>query len=200
MVDLLNPSAETVASWRRSLGKLLVEKSLEFRTVTLTSGKASDYYVDCKRTSLHPRGLWLCTALLLHQLRQGAWPDAVGGPTLGADPLVSALAMASADAEKPLPAFIIRKEPKKHGTQAWIEGMENVPKSGRVALIEDVVTTAGSSIASIEKMQNAGLRVERVLCLLDRQEGGREALQKQGFQLEALFTGDELKALRGKAA
>jgi len=182
--------------FRNDLKLLLVENSLEFRKVTLASGKESRYYIDCKRTTLHPQGLFLASFLLYKQLEQGEFPEAVGGPTLGADPLTAGMILQSQKEGHPLMGFIIRKEPKKHGTEAWIEGYENIPPQAKVALVEDVVTTAGSSLVAIEKLKAAGFQVQRVLCVVDREAGGKEALQEIGLTLEPLFLATELISLR----
>ena len=113
---------------------------------------------------------------------------------MGADPIVTAIALVSQLRGEPVPAFIVRKEPKFHGTSAWIEGMANLRRGMRVAIVEDVVTTGGSILHAIHRAQAEGLQVARVLVLVDRQEGRRENIAKAGFQLESIFTREELLA------
>ena len=178
---------------RDRLLELLRKLSLEKREVTLSSGRKSNYYVDGKQTTLNPEGIYLTGKLLYQRVR--ALPlrtDAVGGLTLGADPLVSAIAFWSQLQKDPLPAFIVRKEAKGHGTGAWMEGLKNVPPAARVVIIEDVVTTGDSSLRAIARSVESGFSVLRVMALLDRQEGGREKLKEKGYELEAIFNREEL--------
>lgn len=178
---------------REKLKKLLLELSYEKKEVTLSSGKKSDFYFDGKQTSLNPEGIVLLGRLLFEKI-QDNFPgvQAVGGPTLGADPLVSAVSYTSFLNEKPIPAFIIRKEPKKHGTAAWIEGYGNLQKGMKVVILEDVITSGGSAIKAVEKATESGLEVLGILAVIDREEGGREALEGKGFRVESLFTKGEL--------
>lgn len=172
----------------RRLLELLRTLSFERRKVTLASGRESDFYVDCKRTSLTAEGHWLIGRLLLDRIvRHDAAVVAVGGLTLGADPIASAVSMASWLAARPLHGFIVRKEVKGHGTGRWIEGPALQP-GDRVAIVEDVVTTGGSGLKACEKAEAAGLVVSGVFALVDRQEGGREAVEAKGYRLESLFT------------
>lgn len=176
---------------REALRQIILEKSYERRGVVLTSGEWSDWYIDGKQTALNPKGLALIGELFFERLR-GSGIEAVGGPTMGADPIVTAISLVSQLRGEPLPAFIVRKEPKFHGTSAWIEGMANLRRGMRVAIVEDVVTTGGSILHAIHRAQAEGLQVARVLVLVDRQEGGRENLKKAGFELESIFTREEL--------
>lgn len=179
--------------WEK-LRRLLLEKSYEKRRVVLTSGRESDFYVDGKQTSLHPEGIYLIGKLLFRQLTsQGPRVEAVGGMTLGADPLVSAVALVSHLEGSPLPAFIIRKEPKGHGTGQWIEGKKNLSPRAPVAILEDVVTTGGTTLKAVERAEQEGLQVVRVLALVDREEGGAQAVAKSGLTLEALFLRSDLE-------
>jgi orotate phosphoribosyltransferase len=114
--------------------------------------------------------------------------------TLGADPLVTATSVVSYLENEPLPAFIVRKEPKKHGTENYIEGKNNLPPGGRVALVEDVVTTGGTLLEVIERVENQGFKVGLVVTVVDRQEGGAEALAAKGYDLKTIFTRAELLA------
>lgn len=176
---------------RARLARLLLEKSYREGDFTLTSGKKSDYYFDCKQTALHPEGGWLIGKLFLEKL-QGVDVHGVGGMTLGADPLVSAVSVLSYEEGSRLPAFIVRKKSKGHGTNQYLEGLSNFPEGARVAMLEDVVTTGGTLITACERVRDAGFEIASVLCVLDREEGGRDNLQKAGLPLTSLFTRGEL--------
>jgi orotate phosphoribosyltransferase len=179
--------------WQR-LKAILIERSYERRHVILTSGRESFFYVDGKQTSLHPEGAYLLGRLFLERIRSGMpQVEAVGGMTLGADPLVTAVAVVSYLEKYPLPAFIIRKEPKGHGTREWIEGKGNLRRGAKVAILEDVVTTGNTTLKAIERAHEAGVTVARVLALVDREEGAREMLGQAGFKLEALFLRSHLE-------
>jgi len=171
------------------LKQILIDKSYRQGTFTLTSGKTSDFYIDGKQTTLDAEGAYLCGKLLFELI--SAEQDviqAVGGMTLGADPLVPAVSVVSFLERAPIPAFIVRKEAKGHGTSNYIEGLKNLPTGGRVALIEDVVTTGGTLLKVIERVEAAGFSVGLVVTVVDRQEGGAENLARAGYPLKALFT------------
>ncbi|MGA7279503.1 MAG: orotate phosphoribosyltransferase [Desulfocapsaceae bacterium] len=171
------------------LKQILIDKSYRQGTFTLTSGKTSDFYIDGKQTTLDAEGAYLCGKLLFELI--SAEQDviqAVGGMTLGADPLVTAVSVVSFLERAPIPAFIVRKEAKGHGTSNYIEGLKNLPAGGRVALIEDVVTTGGTLLKVIERVEEAGFSVGLVVTVVDRQEGGAENLARAGYPLKALFT------------
>lgn len=167
---------------------LLRTLSFERRKVTLASGRESNFYIDCKRTTLTAEGHWLVGRLMLNRIL-AADPTvvAVGGLTLGADPITSAVSMASWAAASPLQGFIVRKEAKGHGTGRYIEGAP-LPAGARVAIVEDVVTTGGSGIQACERVEAAGWVVAGVYALVDRLEGGREAFEARGYKLESLYT------------
>jgi orotate phosphoribosyltransferase len=174
---------------RDRLLELLRLRSFERRKVTLASGKESDFYIDCKRTALTAEGhvlvgrCLLAEVLLVKPLVRG-----VGGLTLGADPIASAIALTSFLEGHPVDAFIVRKEPKGHGTGQWIEGRTTIPDGSRVIVLEDVVTTGGSALKAIERCRAERLEVVSCLALVDRLEGGREAVEATGVPLRALFT------------
>jgi orotate phosphoribosyltransferase len=181
---------------RERLLTLLKTKSYRAGQVVLSSGKVSDFYVDCKQTSLSAEGALLCGRLLFRLIVKH-FPEAraVGGPTLGADPLVSVVAVISMIEGHPLDAFIIRKEPKEHGTAAWIEGMANLPEGHPVVLLEDVITTGGSTLRSIQRVVEAKLKVLGVCVLLDRNEGGKEAIEAKGIPCLSLYNRSDFVAL-----
>lgn len=174
---------------RERLKKLLVELSFQKKRVVLSSGKKSNFYFDGKQTALHPEGAFVIGWLLFDRIRE-TFPTAkaVGGMTLGADPLISAVVLTSYLESSPMPGFIIRKEPKPHGTQVWIEGFKNIKRGTEVVLLEDVMTTGGSILKAIDRSEAAGLKIAGVVVVVDRGEGGGDTLRKRGVQLEALFT------------
>ncbi len=181
------------AADRARLLAILKEKSYEKKKVILSSGRESDFYIDCKQATLTAEGAVLTGRVLFGMLEKGGFPDAVGGITLGADPIVTAVSLTSALRNRPIPAFIIRKEPKKHGTAQWIEGTKNLASGMKVAIIEDVVTTGASTLRAIERAEGAGLSVSRVLCLVDRNEGGADALKERGYRLEPMFLKEDVE-------
>ena len=174
---------------REELFELLKKYSYKKGEFTLSSGKTSEHYVNCKPVTLTGRGLTLTSLLMIKEVD----PDAksVAGLTLGADPLVSGVSVLSALDGKLLNALIVRKEAKGHGTQAWIEG-PLPPEGSCVTVLEDVVTTGGSSLKAVEKLRDAGCRVERVVTIVDRQEGGEDAIIEAKLELHSLFTLEEL--------
>ncbi len=177
-------------SLKKDLIKLVKEKSLITGVQrVLTSGRTSTYYIDAKMTTLDPHGASLTARLILDMLRPYDI-DAVGGYTLGADPIVSAVAALSADTERPLPAFIVRKEPKKHGERKMIEGP--FQKGWKVVVVDDVVTTASSTLKACQAVEEEGGEVVLALTLVDRLEGGRENLEKKGYTFVSLLTRDDL--------
>ncbi len=180
---------------RQRLKELLLEKSYREGTFTLTSGKSSDFYIDGKQTTLDAEGSYLCGRLLLELIKQAPQPiEGVGGMTLGADPLVTAVSIVSFLDEKKqaIPAFIVRKEAKGHGTGNYLEGKNNLPPGCCVALLEDVVTTGGTLIQVIERVEKEGFKVGLVVTVVDREEGGAEALAAAGYPLKSIFTRSQL--------
>ncbi len=139
---------------RDRLLQILKEKSYEKREVTLASGKKSDFYVDCKQTTLDAEGAYL-TGKLMYEIIAGMSEkvSGVGGLTLGADPIATAVSIASFEAKNPIPAFIIRKEPKGHGTGQWLEGTKTLEAGSNVVILEDVVTTGGSSLEAVKRAE-----------------------------------------------
>ena len=167
--------------------KMLKEKAYRKGDYTLSSGKKSEHYVNCKPVTLTGRGLTLACMLLLEHVDT----PVVAGLTLGADPLVSGVAVCSALDGRMVNALIVRKEPKGHGTGAWIEGLLP-PEGTKITVLEDVVTTGGSAIKAVEKLRDAGYVVERVVAIVDRQEGGKDAMIEANLELISLFQLPEL--------
>ena len=165
---------------RRRLRDLLAQLSYERREVTLSSGQKSDFYIDCKQAVLTAEGHFLVGSLLLGLIRDRASSvEAIGGLTMGADPIASAVSTLSYVSGPPLAAFYVRKEAKGHGTGQWIEGQKALRKNMPVAIVEDVVTTGGSALKAIGRAREFGLEVVLIVGLVDREEGGREVLEKE---------------------
>ncbi|MDA3785281.1 MAG: orotate phosphoribosyltransferase [Deltaproteobacteria bacterium] len=179
---------------RERLKEILLEKSYCQGTFNLSSGRESDFYIDVKQTSLDAEGALLCGKLIFELISNH--PEeigAVGGMTLGADPLVTAASIASfLDGHHPIPAFIVRKDAKGHGTGKFLEGQKNMPAGCKVTLLEDVVTTGGTLLQVIERVEAQGFKVAQIITVVDREEGGAETLAAHGFTLEAIFTRSQL--------
>jgi orotate phosphoribosyltransferase len=169
----------------------LAERSWKRGPVVLASGRTSDFYMDCKQTSLHAEGSLLIGTLVFEHIQtlraSGIAVEGVGGMTLGADPIAVATALVSAQKGAPVHAFIIRKEAKEHGTGAWVEGSRNLPEGSKVLLVEDVVTTGGSTLKALERARLGGLNPVAILALLDREEGGRQNLEATGLPFASLL-------------
>ncbi|MBX7117593.1 MAG: orotate phosphoribosyltransferase [Gemmatimonadaceae bacterium] len=178
---------------RSRLLDLLAQRSARRGTFTLASGRQSDLYIDCRLTTMHPEGLALIGPLGLHEIGERGWhPDSIGGLTLGADPVSYAIAYASALAGMPTRAFTVRKEAKTHGTGKLIEGPYQT--GDRVVVIEDVITTGGSALKAVEAVRAAGGLVVGVLAVVDREEGGREAIEAAGLEVASLARAAEIVA------
>lgn len=174
---------------REKLKQLLLTKSYRHGKFKLSSGRESDFYIDGKQTTLSAEGAYLCGKLIFEIIRDN--PEkiaAVGGMTLGADPLVTSVSVVSHLEGAPVPAFIVRKESKGHGTGQYIEGISNLPPGCTVALVEDVVTSGGTLLTVIERVEAAGFKVGLLITVVDRLEGGAEALAEKGYPLKAIFT------------
>ena len=172
---------------------ILAERSARRGQFTLASGRQSTLYIDARLTTMSPDGLALIGPLALAALRDVDWRvQAIGGLTLGADPISYAIAYASADTTSPLRAFTVRKEAKTHGTGRLIEGPFR--EGDRVAVIEDVITTGGSALRAVDAVRAAGGTVAGVLALVDREEGGRDALVSAGLPVVALARASDIVA------
>ena len=183
----------TAMSDRNRLFMLLAERSARWGCFTLASGRQSTLYIDARLTTMSPDGLALIGPLALSALVETSWGvAAIGGLTLGADPLSYAIAYASASTNCPLRAFTVRKETKTHGTGKLIEGP--FYQGDRVAVIEDVITTGGSALRAVDAIRVAGGVVAGVLALVDREEGGREAILAAGLPVVALARARDIVA------
>lgn len=181
---------------KSELTRLLCEKSFQYNdqpVFRLASGGTSQYYVNCKPVTLSPRGLYLVGHLVFESIRDKG-VAAVGGMTFGADPIAVAAAFVSELRSAPVKAFSIRKTQKDHGIVKWIEG--DLAPNDRVAIVEDVVTTGGSTIKAIERARAEGLDIVSVVTLIDRQEGGMENIRKLVPDVSAIITREELMACR----
>lgn len=177
---------------KQELIQQLCQKSFQFShkpIFKLVSGSVSQFYINCKPTVLHPRGMFLVGHLVFEALRN-ANISGVGGLTFGADPVAIAAAFVSELKSQPIKAFSIRKERKDHGIAKWIEG--DVHQRERVAVVDDVATTGGSTIKAIERARAEGLEVVKAVILVDRQEGGRQNIQRHVDDVVAIITRDEL--------
>ncbi len=177
---------------RQQLLDLILDVSFERRKVTLASGRESDFYLDLRQTLMRPQGVALAGELALEKLLEGPAVEAVGGMAVGAVPFVSAVLAAAARREPPadLVGFFVRKEAKKHGLGRRIEGAFREGQA--VALVEDTTTTGGSTLEAVEAVREAGGKVVRVLCLVDRGEGARDAFAARGIELESLYGRQDL--------
>lgn len=183
---------------RDRLLRLLVERSLRLGDFVLASGARSRYYIDCRTTTTHAEGQYLVGRLGLELLESaGLAPASVGGLTMGADPVAYAIAHASWIAGRPVNAFSVRKEPKEHGTGKRIEGCFS--PGDRVVVVEDVITSGGSALRACDAVWQAGGEVLGVLALVDREGGGREAIEQAGHRVLSLFSVSELLDAAGGA-
>lgn len=171
---------------RKELIDLVTAKALMRGDFVLSSGARSSFYIDLRKVSLSAAGASLIAELVLDLLHEGPGVDMIGGPTIGADPIVGAVAATSHARGRPIDAFLVRKSTKAHGTQLKIEGP---PVKGRkVAVIDDVGTTGSSLVGALEAARDGGAEVTRALVVLDRREGAGESVRKAGLELESLIT------------
>lgn len=195
MIDKTTPppcsdASTDLTSQRQFLLDLFCQLAYKEGDFVLSSGQSSSYYINGKQVTLHPQGALAVGRLLLSHLPTDT--DAVAGLTLGADPIVSAVSVVSAYENRPIPALIVRKESKGHGTMAYIEG-PSLPAGAKVVVLEDVVTTGQSAMKAVERLREAGYSVEQVIALVDRQQGGAELYQSVALKFEAVFTIQEIQ-------
>jgi orotate phosphoribosyltransferase len=184
-------AATDLTSLRQLLLDLFCQLAYKEGDFVLSSGQRSSYYINGKQVTLHPQGALAIGRLLLSQLPTDT--QAVAGLTLGADPIVSAVSVVSAYENRPIPALIVRKESKGHGTMAYIEG-PSLPAAAKVVVLEDVVTTGQSALKAVERLKNAGYEVEQIIALVDRQQGGAELYESAGLKFQSLFSIQEIQA------
>ena len=187
----MTPLSGTSEQQRQVLLERLARLAYRRGQFTLASGRQSEHYVNCKPVSLSGSGLALISAGMLAHVEDSA--VAVAGLTLGADPLVSGVAMLAAQRERSLDALIVRKQAKGHGTGAWLEGPLPEPDSV-ITVLEDVVTTGGSSLKAVHQLRETGYRVQRVITIVDREEGGADAMAAADLDLVSLFRLSEISA------
>ena len=181
------------------LKALLMELSVEFRPVILSSGQPSDVYVDCKQTALCAEGAELLGTLLYDavlaiEARQNRTAKAVGGMSIGADPLATAVSLEARKRGRDLPAFLVRKDAKNHGTKAYIEGAKNFPPESDVILLEDVITTGKSALLAAERMRDEKYQPFAVAAILDREVGGAANLLSAELMSHSLFRLSEFRS------
>ncbi len=183
---------------KERLAKIIIERSFKYSEdppFTLASGKKSNYYFNCKPTTLDPEGMNLIGEIIFDMLKNDDI-TAAGGLTLGADPIANAVSVISFQKGKPIKSFIVRKDVKEHGTKSAVEG--NVLPGEKVVVIDDVITTGASTITAIEQAQKAGLIVAKVVALIDREEGGRENILRYIKNIDTVFTRTQIMDLRSK--
>ena len=187
-----------IQGMKHRLAEIIIKKSFKYRDnppFTLASGKTSNYYFNCKPTTLDPEGMNLIGEILFSMLAD-AEATASGGLTLGADPLANALSVISYQKGRPIKSFIVRKDVKDHGTKSAVEG--DLQPGEKVVILDDVITTGGSTITAIERAREAGFVVERVIALIDREEGGKENIIQHAAKVEAILTRTEIMAIYKK--
>jgi orotate phosphoribosyltransferase len=183
---------------RERLGEIILERSFRYSDnppFTLASGRQSNYYFNCKPTTLDPEGMNLIGSIIFDMVRESEI-TAAGGLTLGADTIANALSVISYQKGRPIKSFIVRKDVKDHGTKSAIEG--NVQAGEKVLIIDDVITTGASTITAIEQARHAGLVIEQVITLIDREEGGRENILKHVKDVESVLTRTQIMDIRAK--
>jgi orotate phosphoribosyltransferase len=188
----------TIDKKKERLGEIILVRSFKYSDnppFTLASGRQSNFYFNCKPTTLDPEGMNLIGEIIFDMLKNSA-VTAAGGLTLGADPIANALAVISWQLGRPVKSFIVRKDVKNHGTKSPIEG--DLQPGEIVAIIDDVITTGGSTITAIGEARRAGLVIDRVITLIDREEGGRENILQHVEQVQSVLTRTEIMALRAR--
>lgn len=177
-----------VTKARRRLLEILLAKSFQYNEkpiYKLSSGKMSNYYINCKMTTLDSEAMLLIGKVFYEKVKP-LKIQAIGGLTQGADPIAVAAAMISGMEDRGIKAFVVRKRAKEHGLKKLIEG--DIHSGNRVVIVDDVITTGQSTIDAIERVRGEGLEIVKVIVLVDRQEGGRENIEKKGVDVESIFT------------
>lgn len=188
----------TIDKKKERLGEIILDRSFKYSDnppFTLASGRQSNFYFNCKPTTLDPEGMNLIGEIIFDMIKDSA-VTAAGGLTLGADPIANSLAVISWQLGRPVKSFIVRKDVKNHGTKSPIEG--DVKPGEIVVIIDDVITTGGSTITAIGEARKAGLVIDRVITLIDREEGGRENILQHVEHVQSVLTRTEIMALRAQ--
>lgn len=195
---MLKYSKETnLEEFKRELLEILYSKSFILNSdsiFVLSSGRKSNYYIDCKKTTLNPKGAYLIGNIIFEKIKK-IKIDGIGGLTLGADPIALSVSLISHINNHPIPAFVVRKEPKSHGTIRWIEG--DLKAGGSVVVVDDVMTSGGSTMKAIKLLEEEGFKIAKVIALVDRNEGARKNIEGMGYELDTVFTVDDLMEIRG---
>ncbi len=183
-------SSDTISTDRSRLLEILIKEAYFKEKIILSSGKESDYYIDARRVTLSAEGVYLIAKLILDHVKDDN-VDAIGGPTLGADPMVGAVGSLSFQNQRPVQTFIIRKAPKAHGKQQQIEG-PSISSDQRIVIIDDVATTGKAFLESLDVLDKMGIKPLKAICIVDRNEGAKEALAARGCELVSLFDISEI--------
>jgi orotate phosphoribosyltransferase len=185
----LPPEGSLESPDREPLRRMLLERSMRFGEFVLSSGITSNYYIDVRKTSLHPQGLqWI--SRLFWELLEPEGVTAVGGLTLGADPLVAGLMLHSLQVGRPLDGFLVRRGAKDHGTLAQVEG--NLAGHKRVAVLDDLITSGESALVAVEAVESYRAQVVRIVTVVDRNQGAAQIFQQRGYPFTPLFTVNDL--------
>ncbi len=170
---------------KKRLLEILKKEAFFKEKVVLSSGKESDFYIDARRVTLKPEGAYLCAKIILEMVKDER-VDAIGGPTMGADPIVGAIAAVSFEAGRPVNTFIVRKAPKPYGKQQQIEG-PLIAEGGKVVIVDDVATTGKAFVQAIDVLKAMGITPHKAICIVDRDEGAKEILREKGCELLSIF-------------
>lgn len=175
-----------LALYRKELFNLLMRDAYRREHVVLSSGKESSYYIDARTVTLNPPGVFYAASIILSMIEANPGIKAIGGPTIGADPLVGAIALLSFINKRPIKTFIVRKTPKPHGKRKQIEGPD-IDSASQVAIIDDVATTGSSLIDCVNILGSSGFVVKEAVAIIDREEGAGENLKKLGVNFSSIF-------------
>ena len=184
-------------SQQQKLAAFLAKYAYQEGDFVLSSGARSTFYLDAKQVTYDPDGASLVGAVV-YRLATEFEAEAIGGLTMGADAIVTSTVIESARYGRPMPGFVVRKEPKGHGLQKWIEGVS--PAGKRVAIVDDVITSGGSVLSAVKAARQAQARIAVVIGLVDREEGGKQAIEAVGVPFRAICTLSEIRALAANAA
>lgn len=174
---------------KERLKKIILEKGIIFKEVILSSGKKSNFYIDCRIITLSSEGLYLVSKIIFEMIKNEDI-NAIGGLTLGADPIVSGVSLISYIEKKPIDAFIVRSVQKEHGMGKIIEG--NLKEGWNVVIVDDVATTGASILKAIDVVENYKCKIKKIICIVDREEGAKEEIRKKGYELISIFKKSDL--------